>query len=80
MLQFQDSQESQASLEVEKQVGSQPCRVISQKPASQECIEDEGWKQVPAHNRKKAPLPPPHLLRIWQAGLAPPAPGMRLWN
>lgn len=50
-LQSQDSQESQASIVVEKQVDPEPCRIISQGS-----VKDEGWKQVACTKRK---VPPP---------------------
>lgn len=55
ILQSQDSQEFQASIVVEKQVDSEPCRVISQGS-----VKDKGWKQV-ACTRRKVPLPSQNL-------------------
>lgn len=42
MSQSQDSQESQTSTVVEKQVDSEPCTVISQETFSQGSVQDEG--------------------------------------
>lgn len=59
MPQHQDSQESQTSIVVEKQVDSEPCRVISQGCFSRGSAQDEGWKQVTPHTGREVPPPPP---------------------
>ncbi|KAJ7406059.1 hypothetical protein WISP_136022 [Willisornis vidua] len=57
MLQPQDSQESQTSVVVEKEVDLEPYRVIRQRKVSQRSVKDEGWKLVTACTRRKVPPP-----------------------